>query len=266
MSSCWFDEGGRDRLIEEVRPYPIQPLGVAAPIWRYEPGLEGAREGRIAILDEPEDGLPLADLSRPVAEQLAQVPRFVATDGTIFFFHRVVPHVGPEYAPGIDHGLATQDFAFYFIGGHGSLRGKPIRLRPGASPRQAVVQEAVPDYMQHHLGLNARRDRLHPMLREQQYFAGSEAQALFFDVPSAQYPTMRSLEHDQAHRFGYTLATISEPPMSVGLTFSQLTALPRLSSEPDERVQGGHAALRERDRAPRWKKFMDWRERPSGWR
>lgn len=261
MSSCWFDEGGRDRLVEEVQPYAIQPIGVSAPIWRYEPGLEGTREGEIAILDQREGGLPLADLSKPIADQLAQVPRFVADDGTIFFFHRVVPHVGPEYAPGIEHGLATQDFAFYFSGGHGSLRGKPIRLRPEAEPRQAVLQEAIPDYMQRDLGSNAHRDRLHPMLREQQYFAGSEAQALLFDVPYDQLPTMRSLEHDQDHRFGSQLSTISDPPMSVGLTFSQLTALPRLSTEPNERIRGVFARREEEERARRWSAFMRFRER-----
>lgn len=263
FQSSWFDGGtGRDRLLEPVRPYAPFSLGVRAPKWRFEPGVEGAREGRILLLEEEEGELALADPAISVAEQLSDVPRFVADDGSMLFFHRIIPLSGPEYSGTMQYGLVADDCGFYFAASYGGISGKPFRLRPAASTACAVIREAVPEYLNSPVLARppASSWRLHPALREKLYFAGAEAKALFFDRPYEQYPVMRSIEHETSMTFGFNLGAISDAPMSVGLPATRLSSLPRLSTEPDERVRGWFAMRREERRARRWKEFMDWRE------
>ena len=88
----------RDHLAEPIAPFDIFPLNVPAPRWRYHEGLPGALEGRIAT-QTLADGTRIADLTILAEVQLQDIPRFSSEDGTIFFFHRVEPNVGPEYAP-----------------------------------------------------------------------------------------------------------------------------------------------------------------------
>jgi hypothetical protein len=264
FQSSYSDFGkGQTWLKEDVRPYRPYPLDMEAPLWSYEPGLGGAREGKIACVDREGGEVPVADTLIPVAEQLSHVPRFVANDGTILFFHRVVPHSGPEYSPSMDYGVAAADYAFYFSAAHGSPRGKPIRLRTEVEIAQPIVIEERwgSSYQPASFGHLPDRWRLHPALREQQYFAGAEAYALSFDIGTDRFPEMRSIEHDQPMRFGFRLGEISEAPISVGLPSTRLRSWPRLSTETDERVQGFFSKLKEARRARQHREFMDFRER-----
>ena len=176
----------------------------------------------------PEGDLPLLDARTPVDRQLWDVPRFVGSDGTILFFHRVCPHSGPEYSPSMEYGLVGSDYAFYFHAGHGTLRDTPIALRPGRPPYPARLRQRESEFLK---GFD--RWSLHPALREQQFFAGAEAYALFFSKPRETWPAMRSIEHDQEMHFGYHLGEISDAPISVG-RWTRLKSWPRLSTEYPE--------------------------------
>ena len=246
LQSSWYDGGTRrDKLAEPVLPYAVYPLEATAPRWRYEPGAQGAVEGRIAVVEA--NGRQQADLSRSIAEQLSNVPRFVAEDGTIYFFHRVMPFGGPEYSPTVRHGLATPDFAWYFFQ-HGGIDGEPIALRPDADLAQPLIRQVVDGW------------RLHPSLREAQFFAGAEASALSFATPYDALPQMRALERDVGLPFHVGVDRISAPPMSVGLPPTQLASWPRLSTEADELVRDPVAKRRELQRARGLRMFLKWRE------
>lgn len=261
FTSSWYDGGThRDRLAEEVHPYAPFPLDRPAPKWRFERGLAGAREGRISCKDEDER-FDFADIRVPVAEQLSEVPRFLADDGTILFFHRVVPHSGPEYSPSMQYGLATLDYAFYFNTTGGTLTGKPMKLRDNAVPAQALIRAERSRHWPERFGPQPDSWRLHPDLREQQYFAGAEAYALSFGTPLEQFPEMRSIEHDQPKHFGPSLGEISSAPMSVGLPSTHLGSLPRLSTETDERARGFFAKIREARRARGEREFRAFQTR-----
>jgi hypothetical protein len=223
-------ERGAAVLAEEVPSYDPVALGMAPPSWHFEPGLPGAREGRLAVISRDGD-VPVIDLGVPIERQLSDVPRFVGSHGSILFFHRVIPHVGPEYAPGMAHGLVGKDYAFYFAANHGTPTDTPVALRPGGRPYPPRLREQLPEYLKGHWA--GDRWRLHPVLREEQYFVGAEAYALFFERPYETWPMMRSLEHDQKMPFGFHLGEIGEPPISVGLR-AGLRSWPRLSSEPPE--------------------------------
>lgn len=221
---------GAAALAEDVLPYDAISPGMTAPTWRFEPGVGGAREGRPAVVARDGD-LPVLDLRIPIDRQLSDVPRFVGSDGSLLFFHRVVPHVGPEYAPAMEYGLVGRDYAFYFFARHGTPVDTPIALPPGGAPYPPRLREQVPELLKAFWSTD--RWRLHPVLREQQFFAGAEANALFFGRPFATWPRMRSLEHDQEMPFGFHLGEISEPPISVGLR-AALKSWPRLSTESPE--------------------------------
>lgn len=230
VSGGYRPDRGADSLAEDVPPYDLVAPAMAPPIWRFEPGLPGAREGRLAVVSRDGD-LPVLDDRVPLDRQLADVPRLVGSDGSMLFFHRVVPHIGPDYAPGMDYGLIARDYAFYFGAGHGLLMDVPIALRPGAVPYPPRLREQLPEYLKGRWSGN--RWRSHPVLREQQFFAGAEAYALFFGIPSATWPTMRSVEHGQEMQFGFNFGEISEPPISVGLR-GGLRSWPRFATEPPE--------------------------------
>ena len=176
--------------------------------------------------------LPVADLRVPIDRQLADVPRFVGTDGSILFFHRVFPHSGPEYAPAMHYGLVGNDYAFYFHEGHGFLIDTPIALRSAGAAYPPRLRERVPDHHRQFLSVQDRW-RLHPALREQLFFAGAEAYALFFDRPRKTWPMMRSVEHAQDKLFGDNLSQIYDAPISVGLR-AELRSWPRLAAEQPE--------------------------------
>lgn len=245
-SDSGLSEGGthRDKLVEPITPFEPFSLDTPAPTWRFEPGLPGAREGRIATVDV-EGRLPLADLSVPVERQLAQVPRFIGSDGSIFFFHRVTPHVGPEYAPGMSYGLIHSDFAFYFGSYHCSLIGSPIRLRPDARDDEAIImKEEQPD---RYRSPNARdegprsRPLLHPRLKERLFFATAGAHGVSATIPNDDMPKMRDLKVGQEMRFGYGLGHISEPPMSIGLPHAWVSfyaGAPRPRARPAQTFSG----------------------------
>lgn len=240
MFTCgWAEQGGAsDRLAEPVAPWRPFPIDAPAPLWRFEPGLEGAREGRIAVVETEGDAFPLADPESPVAEQLADVPRFVGDDGTILFFHRVVPHVGPEYAPAIDYGLVGRDHGFYFRENSGHLSGVPIRLREAIGHTQPAIREELPRWWANSFARGGQpppdRFRLHPVLREQLYFAGTEANALFARRRYEELPNMGSLEFDQHRRFGTSLGKIAQPPLSVGLPHAWIGFTPLLIRASEE--------------------------------
>ena len=221
-------EAGASEIVEDIPSYDPVPLRTAAPLWQFEPGLPGTREGRIAVRPGDSD-LPVADVDVPIDRQVADVPRFVGSDGSILFFHRVFPHAGPEYAPAMDYGLVGKDYAFYFRAGHGTLIDTPIALRPDRGPYNPRLRERIPDLYRQFLSVQDRW-RLHPSLREQLFFAGAEAYALFFEVPRASRPMMRSVEHAQDMPFGDDLSQIYDAPISVGLR-AELRSWPGLATE-----------------------------------
>ena len=219
-----------DAIAEDIPPYDPVPLRTAAPHWRFEPGLPGAREGRIAVKADNEE-LPVADRHVPVNQQLSEVPRFIGSDGSILFFHRVIPHTGPDYAPSMAYGLVGTDYAFYFSAAHAILLDIPIALRPGGARYPGRLREGVPDCLKPFTPRG--RWRLHPALREQLFFASAEANALMFEKREESRPIMRSIQHGQKMPFGYELGGISGPPISVGLR-AGLRSWPRFSTEPPE--------------------------------
>lgn len=237
LQSSWFNGGThRDKLAEPVLPYAVYPLDGPAPNWRFEPGLQGAEEGRIATIEL--DGRQQADLSIAIAEQLANVPRFVASDGTIYFFHRVTPFGGPEYSPTIRHGIATLDYAWYIFK-HGAVDGELIPLRAFSDIPQPLLKQ--------HSG----EHRLHPILREAQFFAGAEAAALSFDTPFEALPKMRAIERNVTMEFHVGVDRINDPPMSVGLPSTMLSSWPVLhfdSYKPTRNYPMGN----QRPRLPGW--------------
>lgn len=235
--------------------YPICPLDMKAPKWHYERGQDGAQEGRVAFYGDGIEVPVIADTGVPISEQLSNVPRFIGDDGTILFFHRVVPHSGPEYSPSIDYGLITSDYGFYFSAAHGFLRGLPFQLRDTPDLKQPVIKAEQFDPVD-----QSRIRYLHPALREQQLFASAEANALRFDMQDEQFPEMRSLEYDQPMRFGYHLGQISEAPLSIGLS-ARLMTWPRLTTEIDDRIKGFFAGLGEARRARMEREFLAFRMR-----
>jgi hypothetical protein len=228
LQSYYMRHGGahRDRLMEPLAHYSIFPLNATAPRWRYEPGLAGKREARIALLPS-EVGELIADLTVPPDVQLAEVPRFVGSDGSIFFFHRVVPHVGPDYAPGMDYGLVSAHHVHYFHSSTGTLCGKPIKLRRDAPVGTCIEAGQDNSFPWSPDRPPVPRIRLHPVLREAQFFAGLEAEGQFQTLRDDQRPVMTSLDHDdQNMNFGYYLGQITEAPTAVGLPFTKLICRP----------------------------------------
>jgi hypothetical protein len=214
----------RDDLIEEIAPFDLFPLDTPAPYWRYMPGPSGTREAWLATCGEL-DRVFVADASDTLESQLAEVPRFISSDGNTLFFHKVSPNVGPEYAPAIQYGFADGDFAFYFTGRHGDLRGKPIMLRPGLVPSHAALRQQGESWF--------RGDRppepvlrLHPRRREALYFAIAEVVAITSASRSADWPVMTDPEFGQSVPFGSELWHISDAPMSVGLPFCKIEFWP----------------------------------------
>src|SRR5215213_9248303 len=121
------------RRSTEVAPEGMQ-MTISGPrdiLERLPPALSHAS-------DSSED-LPVADLSDPISKQLAEVPRCVSTAGDILFFHRVVPFLGPEYAPGLEYGLYAEGYALMVSDFHASLRGLPIRVDPAAKRETAII-------------------------------------------------------------------------------------------------------------------------------
>ena len=219
-----------DALLEEIPSYELVPLRTVSPRWRFDAGLPGAREGRIAVKPGNED-VPVADLRVPVDQQLSDVPRFISDDGSILFFHRVIPHTGPDYAPSMAYGLVGTDYAFYFSARSVTLLDVPIAMRPGGAGYPPRLRERVPDFLDTRLPNG--RWRLHPVLREQLFFASAEANAVTFGKAHESWPRMRSVQHEQEMPFGYDLGAMSHPPISVGLR-AGLRSWPRFSSEPPE--------------------------------
>jgi hypothetical protein len=221
------DGGSRDRLATPLDPYGLYPLDAPAPIWRYFEGLAGAREGWIATHRDAAGAL-VADLSVPAERQLGDAPRFVADDGTILFFNRVVSHVGPDYAPARHYGLLSWTHVHYFGDRHGTLCGEPVPLAGQAA--SGVLAERTSEPLKKLTGQETR-PRLHPSLREAQFFAGLEAYGLIFGRPLTSMPLMAALDSGQTCHFGYGLAQISDPPIAVGLPFTSIEAWPRLATD-----------------------------------
>jgi hypothetical protein len=220
----------RARLAEALTDYRPFPLDAAAPTWRWHEGLPGAREGWIATAPAA-DGSVLADLTVPGEVQLADVPRFVADDGSILFFHRVIPHQGPEYSPGMEYGLLSASHVHYFDATHGVLRGLPVARRPSVG--NGLLQKLAEERYVRADGSEspATFPLLHPTLREAQFFAGAEAYGLRFGTSVEDMPYMADLEYGQKMHFGFRLGDIAQAPISVGLPWPHLQSWPRLGRE-----------------------------------
>ena len=228
----------RDHLAEPIAPFDIFPLNVPAPRWRYHEGLPGALEGRIAT-QTLADGTRIADLTILAEVQLQDIPRFSSEDGTIFFFHRVEPNVGPEYAPSMTYGLLSKTHVHYF-NLHGSLCEKPIAL--GTTQGDGVIQETS----QSPFSKGITIPRLHPTLREAQLFAGLEAYGLKVgpgNVKSPKMPDMIDIEFGQSHKFGYGLGALNDSPISVGLPFPHVEVWSRIDDEEDDPIDNRAAIL-----------------------
>lgn len=201
----WFngrwDEGGWYRASErtprrflcDIAAVPLTPLETLPAIWRYEPGKAGEHEGVIKVQKTgPFAMLPLSDENIFIQEQVSDVPRCVASNGDILFFHKVIPFQGPEYAPGIRHGFATDGFVFTLMDYHSTPIAAPIRRQAERQASEALILEA-----------NSPRPsaKLHPVFVERLLFAGVDAYTAMGDELDRSRPTMVDPEHGQAAAF-----------------------------------------------------------------
>lgn len=248
----WFnghwDEGGWYRAIRrtprrflcDIAAVPPIPLDMLPAIWRYEPGEGGKHEGVIKVQKtEPFAMLPLSDEAISVAEQVADVPRCVASNGEILFFHKVIPFQGPEYAPGVRHGFATDGFVFTLMDFHGGPAAAPIRREAERQASEALVWEA---------NSSSPSAELHPVFLERLLFAGVDAYTAMRDELDRSRPTMVDPEHGQAAAFFPRWNHQSRAPFRAG--FAGIEGFP---SMPGNVVEPG---VRKTGLATWWKRLF----------
>jgi len=234
-------DSGPEKLVAPVHPFAPFPLDARPATWRFDRGFEGAREGNIRMKSHASDSsedLPVADLSDPISKQLAEVPRCVSTAGDILFFHRVVPFLGPEYAPGLEYGLYAEGYALMVSDFHASLRGLPIRVDPGAKRETAIVWIDGTRFGH----LPPKKAILHPMLRERLLFSGVDAYTAMRDIRYDEMPAMADGEHGQEMRFRLRCNHLSLAPLSTGLGFVGIAGYPPFPPRYAERKRSHRKA------------------------
>lgn len=169
------------------------PLAATAPLWRYELGKAGRLQAAIKVqAHEPFAMLPLADATVPIADQLANVPRCLSSNGDCLFFSRVISFQGPDYRPGICHGFVTDGFIFELMDYHSVPIAAPIRRQAERRFDEALEWETD--------GLSPRA-RLHPPYCERLLFAGVDAHTAMQAALDRSRLTMVDPEHGQEALF-----------------------------------------------------------------
>lgn len=229
LRSSVMRNGGTHRacLPHPIQPYGLVPLDKRPPRWAFMEGLPGAREAWIKARSTP-DGQQIIDETIEIDAQLQDVPRFVCDDGSILFFNRVIPNVGPEYAPAMAYGLLSESHVHYFGDRHGSMKGTPIRRNDLAGP--GYIELLTHGFECEATG-RLTSPALHPTLRERQFFAGFEARNLIFGRSLFDLPEMAAIENGQTQHFGSGFGQISDAPICVGLPLTRLASWPRLADE-----------------------------------
>jgi hypothetical protein len=208
-----------------LQPYEPTALDLPAPHWRflYLQGEPLACE--IWLETRPgADGQPVLDETTPLADQIGNAPRFVSDDGKILFFHRVIERSGLEYAAWGEpsYGIVGATHAYYLVGGISTAGGEFIRRHEAMTFVPAIAAQTIPDDLSQ---CSAPQMWLHPLLREEQFFARLEASRLALPLQSDNLPAMCSRGFEHNCKVGSPAPQLGCSPISVGLPGAQTKSL-----------------------------------------
>ncbi len=221
-----------------LKPYAPTALDIAAPQWRflYEVGrplaCEVWLEARLGA-----NGWPVLDETTPLADQIGNVPRFVSDAGTILFFNRIDAVSGPEYAAWSEpiYGLLGATHVYYLDGSDGCPTS-PVIPRRESQTFEPTIKATEIDGNSSAVG--SGRTWLHPLLREEAFFATIEATLESGRLKKDNLPAMCSRDMSQTCKVGERIRTIDCCPISVGHDFGRtgnfLVNIDRLFETPDE--------------------------------
>lgn len=216
-------------IVWELPTYAPTPLDRPAPVWRFHQGRVQSCEVHLAQRAGAH-GFPILDDAVPFSEQIGDVPRFVCNDGTVLFFSKVIERTGPEYARWGEAGFAIllPDYVLYLAG------GRDPAVRRVECPRYPAH---ITDGQKHDWTWSQQRF-LHPLLREEWFFAVLEANALTRAIPRDSLPGMASPDGELSCKAGAPSFDAYLAPISIGLPLPSLRHHVHLADRPAAQPRG----------------------------
>ena len=184
----------RGRYSEAV----VHPLDLEPRSWRYVSVDDPILEAALATIPGRGD-IPLIDLSTPIDEQLAKVPRFVRDDDQATLFHRYAKvnfSRGEDYSPIPYYGYINETMAFTFYSQ--SFQGVGGYMEPMTSKSNEDLRTYLATFNPELGGIS-----LPPTCREELFYALIDIQEVIENILDKRYPILPMILERDRERIEY---------------------------------------------------------------